>query len=112
MQTQPEQLFVCSVVKAELFYGAAKSQHPERTRQSQHLFLQPFRSLDFDDRSAEHYATIRAELERQGTPIGPNDLMIAAIALANELTLVTANQSEFSRVPGLIQECWESQSNV
>jgi tRNA(fMet)-specific endonuclease VapC len=99
---------VCSVVRAELFYGAAKSQTPEATRRKQDLFLQPFASLPFDDSAADVYGQIRAELERRGTSIGPMDLTIAAIALANNLTLVTNNLREFSKIPQLLVEDWES----
>lgn len=60
--------------------------------------------------AAEYYGRIRAELAAQGSPIGPNDLMIAAIALANELTLVTHNVNEFSRISDLIIEDWEAES--
>jgi tRNA(fMet)-specific endonuclease VapC len=63
--------------------------------------------LPFDDAAAEAYGRLRAELARRGTPIGPNDLMIAAIALAHDLTLVTHNTAEFSRVSGLRLEDWE-----
>src|SRR5437016_13074261 len=65
---------------------------------------QQFVSLPFDDRAAEEYGKLRAHLAALGTPIGPNDLLIAAIALANRLTLVTHNTVEFSRVPGLVLE--------
>ena len=68
---------------------------------------QQFVSLPFDDRAAEEYGKVRAHLTALGTPIGPNDLMIAAIALANQLTLVTHNTAEFSRVPGLTLEDWQ-----
>jgi tRNA(fMet)-specific endonuclease VapC len=66
--------------------------------------LQQFLSLPFDDRAAEEYGKIRAHLEGLGTPIGPNDLLTAAIALAYSLILVTHNTTEFSRVPGLVLE--------
>jgi tRNA(fMet)-specific endonuclease VapC len=62
--------------------------------------------MPFDAPAHEVYGAIRAELERRGTPIGPNDLFIAAHALALDLTLITANVSEFSRVPGLRVENW------
>src|SRR5580704_157122 len=68
---------------------------------------QQFVSLPFDDRAAEEYGRIRAHLAAAGTPIGPNDLMIAAIALAKQMTLVTQNTTEFSRVPGLALEDWQ-----
>lgn len=94
-------LAICSVVKAEMFYGAAKSQRPEATRQLQEAFFRRFISYDFDDIAAREYAVIRAHLESMGLPIGPNDVLIAAIALANDLTLVTRNLGEFTRVPHL-----------
>jgi tRNA(fMet)-specific endonuclease VapC len=67
-----------------------------------------FPSLPFDDEAAEHYGRIRAELTTEGTPIGGNDFLIAAIALANGLTLVTHNTREFARVTGLTIEDWET----
>ena len=103
----PNQIAVCSVVKAELFYGGHRSNRPERTLARQRLFLDRFVSLPFDDQAAEVYGVIRAQLAASGTPIGPNDLMIAAIALANDLTLVTNNRREFSRVEGLQIDDWE-----
>ncbi|TVS21033.1 MAG: type II toxin-antitoxin system VapC family toxin [Planctomycetaceae bacterium] len=97
---------LCSVVKAELLYGAVRSQQPERNQAQLQLFFSGFPSLSFDDEAATAYGTLRAALEASGTPIGPNDLMIAAIALASELVLVTHNTAEFSRVPGLQIEDW------
>ena len=73
----------------------------------QRAFVERFVSLPFDDRAAEFYAETRAALEHRGTPIGANDLMIAAIALANGLVLVTHNVAEFSRVSKLRIEDWE-----
>ena len=104
----PLQIRVCSVVKAELFFGAAQSKDPVRTRIHQQLFLSRFPSLPFDDLAAETYAEIRADLTRQGQLIGPNDLLIAAICRAFDVTLVTHNVSEFSRVAGLKIEDWET----
>jgi len=102
-------VFLCSVVLAELIYGAF---HGGASHQAANLALiaglrQQFMSLPFDDRAAEEYGQIRAHLAGLGTPIGPNDLLIAAIALANRLTLVTHNTVEFSRVPGLTLEDWQ-----
>jgi tRNA(fMet)-specific endonuclease VapC len=104
----PEDIAVCSVVKAELFYGASRSNNPEKSLSAQRLFLDRFVSLTFDGKAAEQYGYIRAQLATLGTPIGPNDLLIAAIALANDLTLVTNNTREFERVVGLRIESWET----
>lgn len=98
---------VCSVVKAELFYRAWRSTNPEQALAKQQRFLEAFESLPFDDRSAEIAGQIRAQLAALGTPIGSNDLLIAALALANNLTLVTHNTSEFSRIEALLIEDWE-----
>jgi tRNA(fMet)-specific endonuclease VapC len=67
-----------------------------------------FRSLSFDDACVDVYAEIRATFARIGKPIGPNDLLIAAIAITNRVTLVTHNIAEFSRVPKLLVEDWET----
>ena len=85
-----------------------RSNNPVKSLQIQQEFLQQFISIPFDDAAAMVYGTIRANLAKAGTPIGPNDLQIAAIALANELTLVTHNTREFSRIQGLKLEDWES----
>ena len=98
---------LCAVVKAELLYGASKSHVGEATRLKLELFFRGFTSAPFDDVAAAAYGSIRAELERRGTPIGPNDLMIAAIALANKATLVTHNTREFERIAGLGLVDWE-----
>ncbi|AUB41900.1 mvpA, tRNA [Nostoc flagelliforme CCNUN1] len=105
--TNVEEIAVCSVVKAELFYGAMRSNNPTRTLARQQEFLKLFVSLPFDDSTALVYGRIRAELLASGTPIGPNDFQIAAIALTHNLTLVTHNTREFSRVSGLAIEDWE-----
>jgi tRNA(fMet)-specific endonuclease VapC len=102
-----EEISVCSVVKAELFYGAVKSANPERNFALQQAFLDQFVSLSFDDPAATTFGTVRAQLETRGTPIGAYDLQIAAIALAHNLTLVTHNTREFGRVDGLQVEDWE-----
>jgi tRNA(fMet)-specific endonuclease VapC len=108
LETVPEvEVSVCSVVKAELFFGAALSRDPAATIAAQRLFLSRFRSLPFDDAAAEAYAGIRAALKAGGQLIGPNDLMIAAICLAGDIILVTHNVKEFGRVNGLNTEDWE-----
>jgi tRNA(fMet)-specific endonuclease VapC len=101
------ELVLCSVVKAELLFGAVKSARPVENREKLHRFFQRFVSLPFDDSAAEIYGRIRARVERPGKPIGPNDLLIASIALSNQLILVTNNVDEFSRIEGLQIEDWE-----
>jgi tRNA(fMet)-specific endonuclease VapC len=103
----PGDLLVCSIVKAELYYGAAKSNDPITTLAKQKAFLSLFPSLVFDDAAAEACGRIRAALESTGKPIGPNDLLIASIALAGAVTLVTHNTNEFARVTGLLIDDWE-----
>jgi tRNA(fMet)-specific endonuclease VapC len=104
-----QEVAVCSVVKAELFYGSMKSANPEKNLRLQSEFLAQFISFPFDDIAADLFGTIRSQLESKGTPIGSYDLQIAAIALAHHLTLVTHNIREFSRVEGLPWEDWESE---
>ena len=99
---------VCAPVKAELFYGAARSREPLRSLQRQLAFLDQFVSLPFDDRAAGVYGQIRADLASGGIPIGPNDLLIASIALAHGIVLVTHNTGEFRRVAGLAVDDWEA----
>ena len=106
--TPPGQICLCSVVVGELLFGAAKSQHPDRTLAKQLRFVSRFVSFPFDDMAARSYAQIRAELERAGGMIGANDLLIAAIAVSGGVTLVTNNVREFGRVKGLILENWEN----
>ena len=102
----PSVIAVTSITLAELWFGAAKSQQPKRTRADQDEFLAPFRVFDFDAAAADCYAGIRAHLAAKGRPIGDRDLMIAAIAQANRRIVVTSNVSEFARVLGLKVEDW------
>ena len=104
----PQDTVLCSMVKAELLRGALRSQRVELNLQRLETFFAPLKSLPFDDAAAEHYARIGADLLKRGTPIGPNDLIIAAIARAHDATLITHNTGEFGRVAGLRMEDWES----
>lgn len=103
----PSIIRLCSVTKAELLFGARRSARIAANLRLLERFFAPFVSLPFDDRCAEHYAAIRAELAGRGKPIGPNDLLIAATARAHDLVLVTHNTREFSRVVGLRIDDWE-----
>lgn len=106
-QLAPTEVRICSVVRAELQFGARNSSRVEANLSLLETFLSPFMSVAFDDSAANYYGRIRADLHRAGELIGPNDLLIAAMALANDLVLVTHNVKEFSRVPGLRWEDWE-----
>ena len=103
----PAEIKLCSVVKAELFYGAQRSTQKEANLVLLQRFFAPFECFPFDEESADHYGRIRVGLERTGTVIGPNDLMIASIARARGQVLVTHNTNEFSRVSDLQLEDWE-----
>jgi tRNA(fMet)-specific endonuclease VapC len=103
----PSEIKLCSVVKAELLHGAQRSTQKEANLLLLQRFFTAFESVPFDDESADHYGRIRVELERAGLMIGPNDLMIASVARAHGLVLVTHNTDEFSRVSGLRIEDWE-----
>jgi tRNA(fMet)-specific endonuclease VapC len=105
--TRPADVRLCSVVKAELLYGARKSARIDENLRLLRSFFAPLVSLPFDDRCADEAGLIRLDLERSGRPIGPNDLLIAATARAHDLVLVTANTREFARVPGLRVDDWE-----
>jgi tRNA(fMet)-specific endonuclease VapC len=105
--TSPAEVRLCSVVKAELLYGARKSARVDENLRLLHRFFAPLVSLPFDDRCADEAGILRLDLERSGRPIGPNDLLIAATARAHDLVLVTANTREFGRVPGLRLDDWE-----
>ena len=99
-------IFLPSVVAAEIEYGARKSVDYDKTIQIYRPFLTTFRQVPFGGRAQKIYGEVRADLERRGMPIGPNDLLIASIALSADATLVTANVKEFSRVDGLRIEDW------
>ena len=99
--------YVCTniVVAAELCYGAAR-RGSARLSERIETVLSALTILPFDEPADRHYAELRAHLERRGTPIGPNDMLIAAQALALDLTVVSVNLDEFSRVPSLRVENW------
>ena len=101
---------VSSITVAELQFGVRKSQQPERNQQALSHFLLPLMVVDFDQTAATTYGEVRASLERQGRPIGPLDMLIAAHALSLKLTLVTNNVGEFGRVQGLVVKNWADRS--
>jgi tRNA(fMet)-specific endonuclease VapC len=93
------------IVAAELRYGATKKASPRLTAQVEAV-LGAIDTLPFDSPADEIYGSMRTKLEMAGTPIGGNDLIIAAQALTHELTLVTDNDKEFERIDGLEVENW------
>ena len=97
----PEDVCISSITYAELAYGVEKSAQPERNRLALSMLLSNIEIVSFDDVAADEYGQIRAGLEKQGTQIGPLDMMIAAHGLALGCTVVTNNVKEFSRVKGL-----------
>ena len=102
----PQDLVASSITLAELRYGIAKSRRREANRRALRYVLEALNVVPFDARAAERYGTVRAELEAAGKPIGPLDTLIAAHALSLDLTLVTSNTREFSRVRRLRHEDW------
>jgi tRNA(fMet)-specific endonuclease VapC len=105
-QIAPTNCAVSMVTVYELFCGLAKAQDPAKERRKVERFVAAIIGVPLDRAGAEAAANIRAELERQGTPIGPYDLLIAGQAVAGGLTLVTNNVREFQRVNGMKLESW------
>ena len=97
---------VSVITEAELRTGAARSSAPARTLHLLENFLRPLTIVEFTSTDATTYAQLRAKLERAGTPIGPLDTLIAAQAVSRKLVLVSSNEREFGRVPGLRLENW------
>lgn len=104
-QLNPEGLWLSVVVAAELRYGAAKLGQP-RFHAAVEAWLAGFDVRDWPSSASQHYAQLRAALEKAGKPIGGMDMMIAAHAMAEDSVLVTNNAREFHRVPGLAVEEW------
>ncbi|MFM6475969.1 MAG: type II toxin-antitoxin system VapC family toxin [Dolichospermum sp.] len=105
--THRENICLCDVVKGELYYGGCRSVKKEQNLALYELFFSQYISLPFDGKAARIYGEIRFQLSKLGTPICAYDFQIAAIALANNLILVTHNTREFQRVENLQLEDWE-----
>jgi len=103
---EPGNVLLSSIVLAELMHGVERSARREQNRAALEMFLMPLDIAPFDDAAAARYGEIRARLEAKGCVIGGNDLFIAAHALSLGVTLVTNNEREFARVPGLRLENW------
>ena len=102
----PSEICISSVTYAELVYGVEKSAAVDKNRLALAMLLADISILGFDAEAADEYGAIRAHLERNGSPIGPLDMMIAGHARSRGCTLVTNNVREFERVPDLLIENW------
>lgn len=106
LSRKPADVHVSVITEAELRFGAAKSASPKKTLNALENFLAPLQIVDLASSDTITYASVRAHLEKAGTPIGPLDTFIAAHALARGMTLVTNSLKEFRRVPRLKTENW------
>ncbi|NIR69195.1 type II toxin-antitoxin system VapC family toxin [candidate division KSB1 bacterium] len=107
-KTKPGDVGISTITLSELMYGVEKSQRKRQNRLALLQFLATLEIVPYDALAAEHYGVIRSELERAGQPIGALDMLIAAHARSLNLTVVTNNVKEFSRVPALKIANWAS----
>lgn len=104
--TPPIEIKIPTIVKAELLLGAYKSAKRESNTQKLEAFLQPFEVVGFSDQMSYMYADIRSKTQKAGKPVGPNDLLIAAIVILSQGVLITNNIAEFEHIDGLVLENW------
>ena len=105
-KTKISQIGISSITLSELLYGVAKSSKPEKNQVALAQFIAPLVILPYGDEAAHYYGELRALLEKQGTPIGSLDMLIAAQAFSIDCTLVTNNEKEFIRIPNLKTDNW------
>jgi tRNA(fMet)-specific endonuclease VapC len=105
-QHSPKDIAISIITLFELQYGVEKSQYRQKSEQALANFLRPLNIIQMDRSSVMEAASIRAKLEKKGTPIGPYDLLIAGVAKSENMVLVTNNTKEFKRVPDLELENW------
>jgi len=105
-QIEISQIGISSITLSELLFGVYKSSKPEQNKLALAQFAAPLEILPFGDEAADFYGRLRTQLEKQGTPIGSLDMLIAAHALSFGCILVTNNEKEFSRVLSLKVENW------
>ncbi|MBP7998791.1 MAG: type II toxin-antitoxin system VapC family toxin [Chloroflexi bacterium] len=103
---RPDSIGISTITVAELQYGVSKSQRPQQNQAALEKFLAPLLVVNFDDAAARLAGSLKASLEKQGTPIGVYDFLIGAHAVALDTILVTNNSREFQRIPGLRLENW------
>ncbi|MDR2379861.1 MAG: PIN domain-containing protein [Bifidobacteriaceae bacterium] len=111
LATDPDEVRIPAVAAAELLFGARRGGSAKALEATRGL-IDGIGIVPFDASAAERYGAVRRTLQQSGTPIGPNDLLIAATALALGATLATANTGEFGRVPGLAVENWRDNPNT
>ena len=99
-------IFITSIVKAEIDYGIAKSKSSKLTRELYNKFLSIYNVIPFTEKETKIYGDIRYQLEKEGKLIGANDMLIAAIVMSHNGILITHNVNEFSRIKGLQIEDW------
>ena len=104
-------LCISSITLSELEYGVSKSSRPAENKMALAAFLAPLQVFPYDDMAAQEYGRLRAALEKQGIPIGSLDMLIAAHALSLDRTLITNNETEFSRIPQLRLQNWATTSS-
>ena len=105
-QHPPQDVAISTITLFELEYGVEKSAYRQRSADALAKFLLPLNLINLDRSAAIEAATIRAQLEDKGMPIGPYDLLIAGLAKSLDMTLVTNNTKEFERIDGLHVENW------
>lgn len=106
MKSRISQIGISSITLSELESGVEKSSKQEQNQVALAQFLAPMEILSYGDEAAQQYGRLRAFLEKQGTPIGSLDMLIAAHALSIDCILVTNNEKEFGRVPNLKIDNW------
>lgn len=106
IQTEISQIGISSITLSELSYGVSKSSRPEQNQLALAQFIAPLEIMPYGDEAAQYYGDLRTHLEKQGTPIGSLDMLIAAHALSIGCTLVTNNEKEFIRIPNLKIDNW------
>lgn len=106
LSTPPHEIKIPVIVHSELWFGVEKSQHKKRNGQKLQRFLEPFDVENYTFEISKTYAELRLASESSGNIVGPNDLLIASIVVANNGTLVTRNTNEFSRIPQLNLTEW------
>lgn len=107
-QTDISQIGISSITLSELLYGVSKSSNPEQNQIALSQFAAPLEILPYDDGAASCYGALRAGLEKQGTPIGSLDMLIAAHAISLNSVLITNNEKEFTRIPNIKLGNWST----